>query len=419
MNSLARADAGPGDAPGPEALRPSSLLAAAVEQHPHRMAFGDQPDREAWSGRPRIAWTYANANHIVERLATFLSGLSLAPGTPVGICLPNGSEACVSILAVERADYLPCLLPAGWDEETLGEAVEAAHLGAVICQSRLAEERPSEAFCRLAARYFGLRFVCAFGPQVPDGVIDLDRAILDTEVDLPPLPGDGHAGLVTFELRGGAPMPLFRPLSSVIAAAAHVLVAQAVEPGERILSLLAPDDHRSLTTGLMAALVAGASLDSLGLFDAASLDAFLRMETRTHLVVPAFMERHLAQAPLPACVASTVLVHEAPVRFKAKGDLKGAVTDVLGFGERASLARARSASGHLAVSLETDALESGPAGELLRVRREEDGTVSFAGPAAEIYPLRRGAPAIPAKLPEWHPSGFKADLFAGLVIGVR
>src|SRR4051794_31370505 len=165
-------------------MRLSSLLAATADRHPARLAFSDQPDREAWSGRPRISWTYANTQHIIERLATALATLELPPGTPVGICLPNGSEAAVSILAVERAGYVPCLLPIGWPEELLSRALEAANVAAIICQSRLADERPADLFCRLAARYFGIRFVCAFGPHVPDGVIDLDRAILDTTADL-------------------------------------------------------------------------------------------------------------------------------------------------------------------------------------------------------------------------------------------
>ena len=49
----------------------------------------------------------------------------------------------------------------------------------------------------------------------------------------------------------------------------------------------------------------------------------------------------------------------------------------------------------------------------------EDGSLSFAGAAAEVYDLHRGQPRIPAQLPAWRSSPFKADLFAGIVIGVR
>src|SRR5215218_3097455 len=81
--ALARAEDGlmpaGGDPQGLGTIRPSGLLEAVAERHPRRLAFGDQPGREAWSGRPRIAWTYANAQHIVARLATFLERLGLPP----------------------------------------------------------------------------------------------------------------------------------------------------------------------------------------------------------------------------------------------------------------------------------------------------------------------------------------------------
>jgi hypothetical protein len=45
-------------------VRLSSLLAATADRYPSRLAFADQPNRENWSARPRIAWTYANTQRI-------------------------------------------------------------------------------------------------------------------------------------------------------------------------------------------------------------------------------------------------------------------------------------------------------------------------------------------------------------------
>jgi hypothetical protein len=396
-----------------------SLLAATADRHPTRLAFGDQPSRDTWSGRPRIAWTYANSNRIVERLAAFLAGLGLPAGAPVGICLPNGSEACVTILAVERAGYIPCMLPMGWSQDLLGRALESAQISAVICQSRVAEERPAESFCHLASRYFGVRFICSYGPQVPDGVIDLDRAILDTVAE-PNLPEPtGYRGIVTFESHDGPVRPVFRPYQACLATAVAFLVPEKIKSGERILSLLPPDDHCGLTTGLVASLVTGATLEGHGLVDSVSLKAALGSEIPTHLVAPGWMEPLLAKADLPAGVASIVLVHEAPVRFKARGDLHNPVTDVLCFGETALLARARSDSGHLLLSLESNDGRDAEMSGLLRIKRDEDGSIHFSGPASEVYQFSKGAPVLPAQEPSWRSSGFKVDLFAGTVIGVR
>jgi hypothetical protein len=397
-------------------VRPSGLLAAVADRRPERRAFCDQPNREIWSGRPRIAWTYANTVRVVERLATFLRSMQLRPGAPIGICLPNGSEACVALLAVERAGFTPCLLSIGWSESLLRNAIEAAQVVAVVSQGRLADERPAEAFCRIAAGYFGLRFICAFGPDVPDGVIDLDRAILDTEPSAMPRDAHAHQGLVTFEVREPVPEAVFRPFESLLAATVGFLVAETICAGDRIVSLLPPDDHGSLATGLMASLVAGATLDMVGLPDTAAIEATVSGPGPVRLVAPGWLEPLLADSGLPDNVASVTLLQPAPVRFKARGDLSGPVTDVLCLGEQAILARARKESGHLAFSLDQGAIADG---DLLLVRREEDGGLFLSGPAAETHPFLWGAPQIAAEPQIWRASGFKADIFAGIVIGVR
>lgn len=401
----------------------SGLLGGHADRHPDRVAFLDQVDRQSWSGRPQITYTYRTARGMVERLATFLEGLPLPKGACVGVCLPNGSEACLTLMAVEQAGLIPCLLPVGWSEELLGQAMEAANIAMVICQGSIAEERPVESFCRLAARYFGLRFIAAFGPHVPDGVIDLDHAVLATEPrgsDPEAEAKERLAGLVTFQLDNGMPRPLFRSHRAVIAAAVHFLVTHNIEAHDRILTLMPPDDHRSLTTGLVAALVTGAALECHGLFGSAALNAALYDPTPTHLVAPGWMEAALAAANLPDTVRTVILTHQAPVRFKAYGELRRPTVDVLSFGEMALLARVRAGSGHLAFFLDEDgpssrAVES----DLLRVRRDEDGSISFAGFAADVQDLDKAGPQPAQKTGEWRASGFTVDLFAGTVIGVR
>jgi non-ribosomal peptide synthetase component E (peptide arylation enzyme) len=92
-------------------MRLSGLLAATADRHADRMAFQDQADRDEWSGRPRIAWTYPFAYDIIRRLSLFFAGLGLPARAPVGVCLPNGSEACLTLLALEQAGLTPCLMP--------------------------------------------------------------------------------------------------------------------------------------------------------------------------------------------------------------------------------------------------------------------------------------------------------------------
>jgi acyl-CoA synthetase (AMP-forming)/AMP-acid ligase II len=419
------ADLAPPDEAGWGAMRLSGLLAANAERNGRRLAFKDQSDRENWSGRPALEWAYPVAHRLTQRLSTFFRRLRLPANAPIGICLPNGSEACLAILAIEEAGLTPCLLPVSWSEQDLADAIESAQVAVVITQGVVGEERPADLFCRLAARYFGLRFVCAFGPHVPDGVVDLDRVILEFEpppkIDARPTTADaaGASGIVTFSRRNGVPQPVFRPSASVMAAAASFLVAAKIEPGERVLSLLAPDDHRSLTTGLVASLVSGATLECHGLFSGRTFLTALTDRTPTHIVAPGWMEPALAAADLPASVASVVLVHEAPTRFRAKTTLQRPIIDVLAFGELALIAGARKPSGQFSLKLEEDTVASdSTAQHLLRVRRDEDGRLHFSGPAAQVQEVERGSPVGSNAESEWRASGFRAELFAGILIGV-
>lgn len=414
-------EAAPDGPPLPwEAMRPSALAAAAAARHPDRLALLDQPGREDWSGRPRIAWTHGTADDIRGRLTRYLAGLDLPPGAVVGLCLPGGSEACLTLLAAEEAGLTPCLLPVAWSEPEIGEALEAAGVQAVITQGVVGERRPAEAFCRLAARYFGLRFVCAFGPLVPDGVIDLDRVILAAEEGGAPAsaPEPREGGLVTFSRRPGGLRPVYRSFRSGVAAALTVLLSARIEPGERILSLLAPDDHRGLATGLLAALASGAALEHHGLFDGARLMQSLADPAQpiaTHLVAPGWMEPHLAKAGLPPSVRSVLLVHDAPVRFRAKSPLSRHVADILALDELALVARARQGD-RFALSLAEDP-SAGPARQLLRVRTDAEGGIEVAGLACDTRSFERGQPG-PLPSSEWRAAGFKAEIFAGIVIGV-
>jgi mycobactin salicyl-AMP ligase len=407
-----------------DGMRLSGLLAAMADRSPNARFIADQDDRDAWSGRSRGDYTFGEAQDVVRRLALFFASLGLPPGAAMGLCLANSSEGCLAVVAAEQAGFVPCLLPLSWGEDALLAAIESANIQIIVTHAAINEEHPAQTFCRIALRYFGLRFLCAFGPEVPDGVLDLDRVIRSLEVvdrtaaELLQAPPD--SGLVTFSRKGtAAPVAHHRTGAGFVTAAMTFLVAARIEPGDVIVSMIAPDDLKGLVVGPIAALLSGASLECHGLFDPAALSSALARAARVHLVAPGWMEQGLADAGLPDHVASVILLHDAPARFKARPPLKRAVVDMVAFGEQALITKARDSRGQFALSLDE---EDGPAGAatrtMLRVRREADGGISFAGPAAETREFDRNGPRELKRSAEWRPSGFKADLFAGIVIGI-
>jgi mycobactin salicyl-AMP ligase len=419
MNSTARTDVvAPAASVGGaerEATGISGLVRRNALRSPERPAFADQPARAQWSGRAEETFTCAQADAAVTRLAGFLATLGLPAKSIVAVSLASGSELPILLAALDRAGMIPCLIPAAWSARQAAALVEELGIACVVTQSRIGPMRPGEIWRNIAAGYFGLRFILAFGPDVPDGVIDLDRMLAEGEAHFEGgEPGGGYIGV---EMREERAVTSFRSWDSALAAARVFLAAADYAPEDRIVSLLAQDDHRALTTGVMAALAAGSSLELHGLFSGPALLRSLASGGPVRLVAPGWMEADLARLDLGPMVGGITLVHQAPVRFKARTPLTHGVVDALAFGELALLAKARNARGQFALSLEAPMVEDPASGtQLLSVRRDEGGEILFAGHAAETRSVTRsGLEEAPVG---WRASGYAADVFAGILIGV-
>ncbi|VUF12332.1 hypothetical protein MTDSW087_02022 [Methylobacterium dankookense] len=412
-------------APVPDAAPPSlglptrrtglnALLAATAARHPGRPALIDRGDKPGWCGRPAMTWSYGAAAEIVARLARGIRRWRLPPGSRVGLWFPGGSEGLVAHLAVEAAGHVPCPMPAAWDEAQLLAAVEAAGIGAVLTQGRLGARRPAETLCRVALQVFSLRYLAAFGPDVPDGVINLDALALERGGTDTGVAGEGGGGLISFAGRDPA-RPVHRPGDALLAAVAAHLVAARIGPGERLLTLLPPDDLRGLVTGLGAALVSGASLEMLPVFDDAALDAALADPSGRplHLVAPAFLEgalRDRIRERFPEGPA-LVLAHRAPARLTGRrltpGEGAARTVDALALDEDAVVSRARGAD-DIALALADPEAARFPAG-LIELCRDGEGGLGLRGQACRAAPLGTGLPEPGA----WRAAPYRAALFAG------
>ena len=361
----------------------SACLFAAARTGPQRTALRDSGDRAGWCGRPAITWTYAAAAEIVGRLALGIGAWRLPAGSRIGLWFSGGAESALAHLAVEAAGHLPCALPAAWSPEQLSAGIDAAGLVGVLTEGRRGERRPAADLTRAAMRHFSLRYLAAFGPGVPDGVISLDAMALERGVAEPV----ASLGLVTFE--GGDPgRPVYRPAASLAAAIAAHLDALPVTADERILTLLPAHDLRGLVTGLGAALTVGAGLETVIPFDGAGFRAALLRPVPTRLVAPARIEPALAGLPLPWTVRALNVVHRAPVqRRAAPGFAAPQRLDSLVLGEDVVITRPGLRD--LAATLAYPDRAPLPR-TLLSLSRGTDGGLAYRGPACATVPLSRG-----------------------------
>lgn len=407
--------------PDSDANGPAALFAQRAASDPGATAFLAQPGSMQWSGREETSLTNAEAEMATARLAAQFAAFGLPAGALFGVALPAGPEACLTIAALDRAGLTPCLIPLSWSPAQIASVVETLGLAGVATQSRVGELTPALEWRDLAMRFFGLRFLTAFGPAVPDGFTDLDAVMAQSALPSPAstdqsLNAPRQSGYVSFGRSAieadEAPVAWFRSWASAHAAAESFVSAADISPQERLLTLNAQDDHCGLTTGLMAALVSGCGLELHGLFSSNALAQSLPSERPLRLVAPGWMEADLARLDFPENLCGLVLVHQAPVRFKAQTPLTHGVTDALAFGEIALLTQSRDARGRFALSLDRpDANAS-----MLAVRREADGRIQFRGMAAQTAPLDGRTPPVEADI--WRDCGFIAEVFAGIVIGV-
>ncbi|WP_292507536.1 AMP-binding protein [Methylobacterium sp.] len=388
----------------------SALLAETAYAHPHRIALIDPAGKQAWSGRRPITWTYASATEIVARLANGLRGWRLPRGARLGLSLAGGAESAIAYLAIEAAGYTPCLLSPSWSEDEILAAVQSAGIAGVLCQAKAGTATPAQTLCRVAARYFGLRYLAAFGPDVPDGVISLDGMALD---------GTGGAfaaeisgGLVSFA--GGDPScPVHRSGDAILAAIAFHRTCLGIAQGDRILTLLPFGDLRALVTGLGTALTCGASLETMPLFFAGPFAEALARPVPTHLVAPAGLEANLAASRLPDGLRSLTLAHRAPCTFPIRRLRPGAanrILDVVAFDEVALLSGERGVDDVARTLADPD--RAALPESLIAIRSDEDGRLAFSGHACRVTSLRRGeAPADAGG--SWRETPFRATVQAG------
>lgn len=365
------------------------LLTGSARRSPERPAFASLPSSEPVASILGEEMRLAAADRMSARLAAVLGNVRLDPKAAVGILMPSGPEACIAILATMRAGFCPTLLPLGWDAPALAQACETSGVQALLTIGRLAGMRPADMARHIAARYFGLRFIAAFGDKVPDGVVALDKVLAETE-DPAPAPATASPGIITFS--GPERLtPLLRSEASLVASALPFVLAGKLGAGQQIISLLAPDDLAGLACGLAAALISGAPLTMQALFDSRPLADRLVGDPHALLVAPAWLEQPLAASGLLRDRRRRVaFVHQVPFRAEpsdAPGEAH--IVDVLDIGELALLCAVRGGNGQPALMLGPQPGPMMNGQPLLDTRRGVGGHLEVRGGATEIAPVGR------------------------------
>jgi hypothetical protein len=257
---------------------------------PQAIALADPPDRSTFTDGPPRRLSYAGADAAVDGLTRQLGSLGLPSRAVVAVQLPNIVEAAIVLLAVERADLIAAPVPLLWRKSDLVRALAPLEPACIITVARAGDVRPAAVACEIAAELISLSFPCAFGAELPDGMIALDIDTEPTEGNAGPLPVEtaraaDAISLVTFGAAPDGPFAVGRTQAEWIAAGLSTLIAARIASSASIVSTLPLSSLAGIGAAFVPWLLTGGTLQLVHGFAPQTIER-MGLE-RPHLVAPA------------------------------------------------------------------------------------------------------------------------------------
>jgi hypothetical protein len=318
---------GEADAATPSSHGPSLTLDGIFRRHarrrPEALALVDPANRIAFTGGNQRRLSYAEADRIVGAIAARLHDMDLPMDTVVGIQLPNIVENFLATLAVMRAGMIVAAMPLLWRRADAGAALARVGAKAVITCDRVGALDHAALAMNVAADVFSIRYVCAFGENLPDGVVSFSDMLATEGAGSAPSDHDAarsnaaHIAAITFDVGDGGIVPVARTHAELLAAGLAVLLEAGVAQDATIQSTIHPSSFAGLSLTLMPWLLCGGTLVLRQAFDAPTLTEQMGADTSDVLVLPGTIACRLAAAGFfgEAAPSTVIAAWRAPERL--------------------------------------------------------------------------------------------------------
>ncbi len=281
----------PARAPDPDAARPRPKATVGIPARPQSDAVEpildalarharDRADHPAIlaagsCGRPPEATSYAALAERARRAAHHLDRLSPCEG-PVVLCAPNGADYAAVFLGAMLAgrEVFPVPTSAGRGEIT--RAAQTCEAGLIIASDPAADSGAGRARSVRSAELF----LAAPASRVADPSPCCAGVLLQSS---------GTTGL---------PKVVRRSRRSLDRVAAAIVEAVSLRPEDRVLAAVPMSHSYGMENGLLAPILAGATIVAIQSLDAATLDAALRQHVTVLPGVPFMFEALAARPPV-------------------------------------------------------------------------------------------------------------------------
>ncbi|NVO13797.1 MAG: AMP-binding protein [Rhodoplanes sp.] len=381
------------------------LISRALARAPDALALVDGGHRDSALGGAPLRLTWAEVDRIVSAIARQFRSLGLSTDSVVALQLPNTAESVLALLGVLRAGMIAAPVPLLWRRAELAAALARVSAKAIVAGGRIGGTDLAEVAMTAAADAFTVRAVCAFGRDLPDGVVPLDPLLTApaggpfqaAERAINPA---AHVAIVTFDTDLGGPLPVGRSHVELLAAGLSIALECRMEHGTTVVSTLQPSSLAALSTGIVPWLLLGGTLALHVPFDAVELGRQLGELDGRVLAVPGPLATRLQEAGVlgqAGGLQSVIAVWRAPERLAASADWPAGacgLIDLQVFGETGLIAACRAADGRpAAIALgAVTAPRTAPGATLVaEIARTDQGTLTIRGSMVPRFAFPPGA----------------------------
>jgi mycobactin salicyl-AMP ligase len=320
-----------------------SLVDTASRAKPGRHSFADAHDIADWSDIPHQSWTTSDLAAKVQRIARQILTLGLNPGDPVLVAMPNQVDGVATLLGIMLGGFVPCPISVVASAAQMQAAAEAAGARAIITVNRYAHVRPALAAREAATRFYGLRFVCAFGPDAPEGIISLDQwADAELFQGVMPTLSPANAALLTLDNMGESIAVHRRSHAQLISEGLALSAISGLSGRGSIIATFSPVSAAGFVATVAAPLISGAGVHLHGPFDVDVLGRQLEAQPEAIVVLPSLVEAAI-RFKLGEHLKNVVVITRTQNILKPVVS-SGRVTELLALGEVALMPLVRDQS---------------------------------------------------------------------------
>lgn len=348
------------------------LFRRTLARQPDALALVDPANKMQVTGQPPLRLTFAQADRAISALAAHFVDAGLPPHSIIAVQLANTVEYALTVLAAHRAGLVVALMPQLWRHADLAVALNRIGARAIVACSRIDGVSHADLVMNAAVEAFSIRYVCGFGPDLPEGMVPLDDLITHGDGTAPAMPPDARqAALISFDVTNNGLLAVPRTHLNLISGGLAVFLESGMAQGGTLLAAQCMGSFAGIASSLACWLLSGGTLALHHPFDGEVLERQLIELNCDTLVCPAALAMRLGE--------DEDLLHESPLR------------NVIGLWRTPEQIASSPSWPSQRVRL-TDVYVFGEAG-LFGARRGSDGA------AADIMPGPYGAPRDDAQSP--------------------